>query len=139
MTKGLTIIEMILVVALIAVLGASTTPFLTRFVQQAQFDRIDNAVIGSLIKAQDYAISRKNNSVWGVCQTSEKIRFYRGSCTSPVSSEDWPIPSSVVVSNLSDTTFNQRGEPSGALAITVDSTIESSTINLNTAGGLTIN
>ncbi len=137
--SGITFIELILVVAIIALLGATSTPFLSRFIIQTQFNASVDKVEGSIRKAQQYAMAEKNGSTWGVCLTGTLVRLFSGSCASPTISEDFDIPTTVSISGLSTTTFTKRGEPSGALTITIVTSQNTKTVQLNTAGGLNIN
>lgn len=137
--NGVTLIELLLVIALIALIGATATPFLSRFVLQTNHDTAIDNLVGSIRKAQEYAMDGKDNETWGVCLSSGNIRLYSGSCGSPTFQEEFDVASSISISNLSDTTFNIRGEPSGALNITVSSAIDSNSIQMNSAGGLTVN
>ena len=138
-SAGITLIELLLVIALIALIGAATTPFLSRFVLQTNHDTTIDNLISSIRKAQTYAMDGKNGETWGVCNTSGMIRFYSGSCGSPTYQENFSIPGSISLSGLSDTTFNQRGEPSGTLSISISSDIDNNTVVINSAGGITVN
>lgn len=139
MEKGFTLIELLLVIAIVAILGAATTPFLSRFVLQTNFDSSEEKVISTIRKAQEYAMDGKNGETWGVCLSGNSLRLYSGSCANPTISENFTIPTTVNISGFSDTTFNTRGEPSGSLSITVSTSLESSEILLNSAGGLNVN
>lgn len=139
MSKGITLIELLLVVAIIALLGATTTPFLSRFVLQTQFDASLDKVVSSIRKAQQYSMSEKISTGWGVCLIGNTVRMFLGSCNSPTIAEDFVIPQTVSIQGLSTTTFNTRGEPSNALSITISTAIDSKTISVNSAGGMTNN
>lgn len=139
MKKGITLIELLLVVAIIAVIGASISPFLSRFVLQTNSDSTSDKVIGSIRKAQSNTMNGKDGDVWGVCMTGNIIRLYSGSCATPTISEDFTVPTSVSVVGLSDTTFNDRGEPSASMSVTISSDVQNISVNLNSAGGMEIN
>lgn len=136
---GVSLIELILVIALIAILGASTTPFLSRFVLQNNIETSTDQIIGSIRKAQEYAMDQKNNASWGVCSSGTNIRLFSGSCSSPSFSEDFDVPQSISITGLSEITFNNRGEPSSTLIINVSSNIKTVNISLNAAGAININ
>lgn len=138
MKNGLTLIELLLVIAIVAILAATTTPFLSRFVLQTTFDTTEEKIISQIRKAQEYSMDGRNDETWGICITDSNLKLYSGTCSTPSISENFSIPSSVNISGLSDTTFNLRGEPSVNLSIIVSSDLESSTIELNSAGGLTV-
>lgn len=136
---GITLIELLLVVSLIAILGASSTPFLSNFLVRVNMNTTTDQVVSYLQKAQSYAIYNKVNETWGVCITGNNLRFFSGSCAVPTYSEEYVIPSSISISNF-DTTFSKsRGEPSVETTINVSSDIDSQTIIINTAGGMNIN
>ena len=137
--RGVTLIEFLLVIAIITVIAGAAAPFLSRFVLITNFDSARQKVISTIRKAQSYAMDGRNNQTWGVCISGGAIRLYSGTCATPTISENFTVPSSVSVSGLSDTTFNSRGEPSLSLSITVSSSIDSSSIQLNNAGGMSIN
>lgn len=137
--KGITLIELLLVISIVAIIGASTSPFLSNFILQTNFDTTLNKAMSSVRKAQSNAMNKKNGSVWGVCLSGTNIRLYSGSCVSPLVKEDFDIPNSVDVTNLTDTTFNLRGEPSVVLNITVATSQESAVVNVNSAGGVNVN
>jgi prepilin-type N-terminal cleavage/methylation domain-containing protein len=137
--KGLTLVELLLVISIVAIIGASTSPFLSNFVLQTNFDTTLDKVTSSVRKAQSNAMNKKNDSVWGVCLIGTNIRLYSGSCSSPQVKEDFDIPNSVDVSSLTDTIFNLRGEPSVVLNITVATSQESAVVNVNSAGGVNVN
>ena len=136
---GITLIELLLVIAIVALLGAAATPFLSSFVLRTNFDATGQKVVSSIRKAQGYAMDGKQSQVWGVCKSGNYIRLFSGSCGSPVVAENFLIPSSINISGLSEITFNLRGEPSAVLSISVTSSLESETIGVNAAGGMTIN
>jgi len=140
---GLTLIELLLVIALIMVIGATGTPFLSRFLVQNQYETTIDQLISTVRKAQTYSMNNKNNTVWGICYTANKIRLYQGSCTSPTISEDFEVPSTITLAGLNDTTLAttfslRRGEPSQALTITISANVGTTTITINRAGSMTI-
>ena len=135
-SRGVTVIELILIIALIAIVGTAATPFLSNFILRNNYETTVDKVLSSLRKAQGYSMSGRNQSLWGVCLAAgNKIRLYRGSCATPAFSEDFDVPGSVAVSGLSDTTFSTlRGEPSGTLTITISTDIGTRTVSVNGAG-----
>lgn len=137
--RGVTLPELLLVVALVAIIGASVTPFLSNFILRHSLETTTDNLVGSLRKAQAYAIDGKENGVWGVCLAGSEIRLFAGSCVSPVFSEDFDLSSTVTISGLSAVTFSRlRGEPSVPLTISLMTDIDSRTVVLNEAGGIDV-
>lgn len=140
MKKGVTFVELLLVISIIAIIGAATSPFISRFVLQNNHGNSVERLISTIRKAQNYAMDGKNNEVWGVCLNSGNIRLFSGSCNTPSFSEDFNVPQSVSITGLNETTFSRlRGEPSSVINVTISSTIDSVNIIVNSVGGMEIN
>lgn len=137
--SGFTLVELILVVAIIAIVAASGAPFLARFMVVNNLENAVDRTVGSLRKAQAYAMDNKNDAVWGVCVNSGRIRLFRGTCTTPTHSEDFNLEG-VSISGFTEVTFtNERGEPSSAVTITLTNQLGTRTITMNSTGGMNIN
>lgn len=138
--KGVTFLELLIVIAIIAILGAATSPFIAGFFIQSNVDTTADKVISTIRKAQSYSIDAKNGATWEVCVSGSNIRLFTGTCGSPTFNEDFAFPSSVSVSGLSTITLNKRGEPSSNLTITISAaTTGTRTISINSAGRISIN
>ncbi len=138
--KGFSILELLIVMAIIAILAVATVPFLSSFYLRTNLDTTRDILVSSVRKAQSYAMDGKNNAVWGICLSGSSIRVFQGSCSSPTTKEDYSVPSSVTVSGLSTTTFSSsRGEPLATFSATISASLGSHTVSVNSAGVLTIN
>lgn len=135
MKKGVTLIELLLVISIVAVIAGAVSPFLSRFVVVNNLDSAQSKINFAVRRAQALSMDGKSNTNWGVCKTGNIIRVYSGSCNSPTIKEDFSISQSVTVSNF-DFTFNDRGEPSSSITITLSTTLETDDITINAAGGL---
>lgn len=132
---GFTLIELILVIALISIIGATASPFLSNFILRNNYETTTDKLVSTLRKAQQYSIQGKQNVTWGACLISGVIRLYRGSCASPTFAEDFDVPSTITISGFTDTTFSRlRGEPNLALVISIISDIGTKTVRVNAAG-----
>ena len=135
--QGITLIELLLVVALIATIGVMTAPFAGQLYQRINLETTTTAAVTALHKAQANSMEGKSDASWGICLTGSTLRVYLGSCLSPTQKEDWSVPSTVMISGLSNVTFSRlRGEPSSALSVTVSNLAGSNTLTANLAGGL---
>ena len=134
MDKGITLIEMLLVIGMLALLIPISSPFVSSFVVRNNYQITQDRVVSALRKSQSYAMSGRDTA-WGVCQTGGVIRAYQISCASPVTKDDYVIPSGITITGLTDVTFNKlTGTPSSALSISITSAIGSKTISVNGAG-----
>ena len=139
-SAGFTFIEVILVVAIMEILGATSAPFLTNFIFRNNLETTVDKTISVIRKAQEYAMDGKNDTVWGVCYTDGAIRFFSGNCATPTIKEDFTVPASVTITGFTATTFSaMRGEPNAAMSITVNGGISSKTVTVNIAGGMSVN
>lgn len=138
--KGFTLIELLLVIAIIAIIAASSAPFISRFLTQNYLEVSTDKVVSTIRKAQFYAMSNKDNTVWGFCKSGTNIRLYQGSCVSPSYKEDFDL-SKVAISGLTDVSFSgssaKRGEPSAPVTISITNDAGISVVSINYAGGLT--
>jgi type II secretory pathway pseudopilin PulG len=138
--RGISFIEILLVIGIMAVLGAATTPFLSRFVLVSNVETTADTLSGTLKKAQNYAINNKANLTWGVCKTGNSLRLFGGTCASPTIFEDYSIPSSVTLNGLNapGITFSKgRGEPASAISASVVTNLKTITVQVNLGGGFT--
>lgn len=137
-TAGITLIELLLVIALVSILAVATTPFLTRFLTSSSHDTLVDTVVGSVQKAQNYAMVGKNNTTWGVCVTGGNLRLFAGSCNAPTYQENYSVNGAAGVSGLTSVTFNSRGEPSATQNIQVTSSVDTTSILVTAAGGIDV-
>ncbi len=140
--SGFTLIEIILVIAIMAIISVSAAPFLSRFLTQNRLEVSTDKVISTIRKTQSYAMSGKDNSIWGFCKSGNNIRLFKGSCATPAYNEDFDL-SKVTISGLTEVVFTgmsgKRGEPNTPVTVTIANDIGSNTVSINYAGGLTIN
>ena len=140
--NGFSFIELLLVVAIVAIIAASSAPFISRFLRQNELEVATDKTVSVIRKAQSYAMSGKDNDIWGFCYTDENIRLYRNNCTSPVYSEDFDL-SKITVSGLTDISFSgdagKRGEPSSEAVIIIENDAGANSVSINYAGGISLN
>lgn len=134
---GATYFELLLVIAIIALVGALSTPFLNRFIlQNSIFDVIDKFAV-VLRKAQNYALCGKEGSQWGVHYETDSLTLFKGDSFGQdhAFDESYDIPGVIDISGWSDVTFSKvRGRPSVALTLTITSVSDTKTLILNQEG-----
>lgn len=136
--NGFGLIELLLVIAIVAVLATATTPFLSTFLVRNNWHVAVDRVVSEISKAQGYAMDGKvvgGSKVWGVCITGNTFRMFNGSCAAPNLWEDYVFPGGVTISGIGEVVFdNLRGEPSSVTLINISSAVGSSTVSINAAG-----
>lgn len=79
--SGVTLMELLLVVAMILILSTAGSVFYSRFVTQNALSNTVDQIVQTMRKAQTYSmVSRKDNGGgWGVSFTAPKLTLYQGS------------------------------------------------------------
>ena len=137
--RGVTLLELILVMGIVTLIALTTIPFVTNTIVRTDQAAVTNQLVSMFKKSQEYAIDKKRGLVWGVCMTGSKIKLYGGTCADPQYSEEWAIPASSAITGFSDITFNHQGEPSSAVIGKIETQFKTVTFNLNSVGGLNVN
>ena len=132
MRKGATLIELILVMAILTILGAMNLPLVSRMMYRNKATVAVEQVVAFARKAQTYAISRKSNDVWGICIVSNMLRLFQNNCSSPVSKDDYEFGAEVTASNM-NLVFDFKGQTT-TTSIVVHSQTEDITVNISDLG-----
>jgi prepilin-type N-terminal cleavage/methylation domain-containing protein len=135
---GFTLIELILVVAMILILTTMSTSFYSRFINQNSVINASDQLVMQLRKAQMYAMMGKQNSNWGVGYSSNTMTLYKGSTFTGHTTEfdeNFTVPTSVTITGLSDVNFTKTTGATGTQSITIsDQNGNSSAVNVNSLG-----
>lgn len=136
--QGVTLIELLLVVAIIVVVGVAIAPLGAGFLVRNQLENKTNEIVSSLRTAQLNSISGKEQSSWGVTITSNKIIMFRGSTyTSPGTAFDqsFTIPQSITITPVQVVFDPLTGNPNTPTTIVLTSnTGDSNTVVVNEVG-----
>jgi prepilin-type N-terminal cleavage/methylation domain-containing protein len=131
--SGFTLLELLVVVSITAVLGASAGIFYARFLTQSNVNLATDQIAGQLRKAQMYAIEDRKNTSWGVKYASNKITLF--ATGNAAFDESFDVSSSLSITNLSSVTFAKRtGIPDVTPTITISGNGQSKTVNINSQG-----
>lgn len=139
-SKGVTLIELLLVVAIISTLGILSTTVFSRFLTQNAVSNTTDQFVNTLRKAQIYSMSGKRNSNWGVNYSNNTITLFKGDAYGQDTSfnETFTVNSVVAISGISgDIVFSRvTGLPNSTPTITVSSTTSNSskTFTINSQG-----
>lgn len=148
--KAFTILEMLLVVAILAITASAAIFSLTNFIQATQLDNKRDEVIQVLRKAQSNATMRVKDSQWGVYfdVKNQEFTFFKGSSYGVDTTYDqtYTFPGNVLLQNISlngggdEVIFKKvTGETDhyGSLEI-VDATPAKYTITINSLGQIEV-
>jgi type IV fimbrial biogenesis protein FimT len=140
---GYSYLQILLVVALLAILAAVASPYYVQWQQQQRVDSTALLLIADLQNTQTRALQRYYNDTWGVhiADSAKVYTVFHGTSYNSTDSYNYMVsyPSSVSVSPDQDIVFESgSGElDSGTTTITVTSTTlptEAVTININEQG-----
>ena len=122
--KGITFIELILVLAIMLTLSVMAPVFYSRFLLQNSTINATDQLVGSLRKAQMYSMMSKEGSEWSVNVSSNTITLYKGSPPYVPSSfdEKFDLNPNVLVSGITDVAFARiTGRPGSTTTVTISS------------------
>lgn len=137
MKRAFTLVELLLVMAIVLSVSVLAGPFYARFLGQNAAQTTADQIVQSLRKAQMYAIvSRKSGSSgWGVNYGSSLLTLYQGSSfgsRNAALDEKFDVNTSLTVTNFDLNFTRVTGLPGSTPAITItgnQGTTETITIN----------
>jgi len=138
MSRGVTLIELLLVVVILLTIVVLSAPFYSRFLTQNAVGNTADQLIASFRKAQIYSMMGKQNNTWGVKYTvaTQKITLYLSG--NPAFDENYSVNNNITVGGFSDISFARvTGLPSGAsfpLTITITGGNNTKTIQMSSQG-----
>lgn len=142
--KGFTLIELLIVIALISLLGSLSVPFYNTFLVRNFLENKTSELTHTIKKAQNYTVSGKESSQWGVYMSQDSFVLYKG--LSYISrdvnfDEQYSFPATLSLSGLTEINFAKlRGETSNTGTINVIANNgESHIITINKTGSININ
>ena len=133
--KGLTLSEILIVVAIIAILISFTLPLGLDFYRNQQLETQSQGVIQALRRAQLKAMSVEDDSRFGVYLTNDNYTLFKGSSylTRDVNFDEvFDLPMIINVSGLTEVVFFKlEGKPNVTGNIILSGDSDSRTININ--------
>ncbi len=137
--KGFTTLEILLVVALIAIVAAATVSVYFTAKRKSDLDVTTNVVVQYIRRSQIYSQSGKEDSTWGVYLSQNDITLYMGDdyLARDQNYDDlYNFPASLTRSGLTNIVFSKLdGIPSSTGTITFsDNANNISVISINSKG-----
>ncbi len=139
--SGLTAIELLVVVAIMALLGVTSLVGGFQLLSQSYFTNTVERIVRTLRTAQIYSLSGKNDVSWGVHYESGQLILFKGAdyaTRDPDFDVPTAIPPAMAITGWNDIYFDRlRGTPSAPLSILVEWQGRAGTISVNSQGGIT--
>lgn len=136
--KGFTLIELIIILALVSVIAFLSVSFYSRFLLQNEVENTTERLVGQIRKAQLYSMMNKGNSSWGVKVASGNITLFSGGSYATRNSsldESFTFNNNISILGLSETVFKYRtGTPSAVFTVTISGNNNTKTISINSQG-----
>ncbi len=136
--KGVTIIELILVISLTIILAGVTTPALVGFLTRHYLKTSAMTLLSALKTAQANSLSGKSHSAWGVYTGNQEIIMFKGSSyTPPGTSLDhhYALPQAITVSTNTVVFNTLNGNPTSIQTITLTTeTNQTKSVTINSVG-----
>jgi len=140
--SGLSLIELLLVIAIVAILGAITIPFTSSWISKSAVADKTNEVVSFLRSAQSGSISGKAGGPWGVKTEATKAILFQGSTyagRNTTYDQVITFPSVITATNAEVVFDTLSGNPANAVTITVSSTRKTKTISVSATGTINVN
>ena len=110
--KGFTIPELLMVISIIAVVGALAFPFYNNFIGTAYAENATRDFVESLRRANSKARGSDQNAAWGVHRSGGSFVLFQGASWASRNAtldESHSIPSSLIFSGPTDYIFTKMG------------------------------
>jgi len=138
-SPGFTLIELMLVVAIFAILSSGSIIFYQKFYSKNNINVAANTIVQTIRRAQVLSRAMSGNENWGVYAGSGQVLLFRGNSSTTRNSsfdEEFELPGNILTDGNVEIIFNKfSGEPnvSGTINLT-SNTDESITITINSKG-----
>ncbi len=139
-TRGFTLIEILLSVAIISLVTGMSLPLLASFNDRNDLDLTTQSIVSQLRRAQTYARGMSGDSQWGVHTPNGSATFFKGTAyASRDAAYDEPtdISTTITVGGLSDIIFaklDATPSTTGNITLTNANTNETRTVTINAKG-----
>lgn len=135
--KGFTLLELLLVIAIIGTLSVLIPIFGASFTIQNSISNAQNELIGSLRKAQIYSMMGKQNSSWSAHWGSGVITLFKGSVFNDHDAsfdETFSYNNALSITGANDITFTRPQGTATASGITIAENNQTRQITISSEG-----
>lgn len=136
--KGITLFEVIITIAIFALLIGLSSPFAINLYQEREFDVHFQSIVQSLKRAQLRAMAGERESSFGIYFEPHQYVLFKGDSYAERDTdfdELFELPDDFSISGISEFVFSRiKGIPSDRGDITLTSGDKSGTININEIG-----
>lgn len=136
--KGFTLVELLLVIALMAMVAGFSTPFYARFLTQNSVSTVRDQLTSHLRRAQMNAMMGKNDGPWGVTFVSPKLILFQGASYATritALDESFIVNPSISISGLNELIYTKTtGLPNTSTSIVISGTGSVKTISVSNQG-----
>lgn len=137
--RGFTLVEVLLSVAVIAVLAGISAPVFSRLMTKNDLDTAVVSLAQSWRRVQELSMANDGDSVWGVKVAAGSITLFKGGSYAGRDTgydETFDLPSTISVSGAAmEVTFNKlTGTPSATGTVSLTSFGDTRTLNINSKG-----
>ena len=136
--KGITLLEVMLVIAIFVFLIGISSPLVIDFYKSRQFDTHFSNVVQALRRAQLNSMTGRLDSLFGVYLQPSSYTLFKGQSYSErdvAFDEVFELPANISISGISEVVFSKiRGIPSETGDVMISYERKSGTININEIG-----
>jgi prepilin-type N-terminal cleavage/methylation domain-containing protein len=139
LSDGFTLMEVLLVVAIITIITAVSAPLVLAFQNSNELDVAGNTLAQYLYEAQSYSSNEAHDCSWGVTINNQNLTLFCGDSYSgrePEFDVIYAIPNNIIVQNNSEINFSKMtGLPksTGSFRLTTAGN-RSATVTVNNKG-----
>lgn len=142
-SKGISLVELILAVAIIAILSAVTLPMGSRFIQKSHAKTTTETLVSYLNSSRIFSQSAKEGTTWGVYITQDRITLYSGTdyaTRNTALDQEYNVPASVTLNPVpTEISFTKEsGETTGGIITITEAEGNFQTLTIDTEGNVDV-
>lgn len=138
--RGFTLVELLVVLGITALIGTISLPALVPFLNRGSFTNTVQIITRTLRTAQNFSISGRNDSAWGVHYEPGKLVLFKGVdfvTRDPAFDLITSLSQAVTITGWEDVSFNRlRGLPSQTFSVRVEVAERKAKIKVKSEGSI---